>query len=179
MAFLAKKYETEVKPDLMEEFQFGNPMRVPALEKIVLNMGLGEAVQNPKVIETAVEEMALISGQSPVVTRAKRSIAGFKLRQGMPIGVKVTLRGPRMWEFLERLIFVALPRVRDFSGVSPKSFDGHGNYTLGVEEQIIFPEINYDKVDKIRGLNITLVTSAEDDEAGYSLLEKLGIPFRK
>lgn len=179
MAFLAEKYDTEIKPSLMEEFQIGNPMRVPTLEKISLNMGLGEAVQNPKIIETAMEEMSAIAGQRPVVARAKRSIAGFKVRKGMPIGVKVTLRDAKMWEFLERLIFVALPRVRDFSGVSPKSFDGHGNYTLGVEEQIIFPEIDYDSVDKIRGMNITLVTTAENDEVGYRLLEKLGMPFQK
>ncbi len=179
MAFLTEKFETEIRPSLMEEFQFGNPMRVPTVEKVSLNMGLGEAVQNPKVIESAVEEMAAIAGQRPVIARAKRSIAGFKLREGMPIGVKVTLRGEKMWEFLERLIFVALPRVRDFSGVSPKSFDGHGNYTLGVEEQIIFPEVDYDKVDKIRGLNVTLVTTAENDEVAYRLLQKLGMPFRK
>ncbi len=179
MAFLAEKYKTEIKPALMEEFQFGNPLRVPVLEKIVLNMGLGEAVQNPKVIDAGVEEMTAIAGQRPVVTRAKRSIAAFKLREGMPIGVKVTLRDSRMWEFLERLIFVALPRERDFSGISPKSFDGHGNYTLGIEEQIIFPEIDYDKVDKIRGMNITLVTSAENDEVAYALLKQLGMPFRK
>ena len=179
MAFLAEKYKKEIRPSLMEEFQFGNPMRVPSLEKISLNMGLGEAVQNPKVINSAVEDMTAIAGQRPVVARAKRSIAAFKLREGMPIGVKVTLRGQRMWEFLERLIYVALPRVRDFSGISPKSFDGHGNYTLGIEEQIIFPEIDYDKVDKIRGMNITLVTSAENDEVAYKLLADLGMPFRK
>lgn len=179
MAFLAEKYESEIKPELMDEYQYGNPMRVPALEKIVLNMGLGEAVQNPKIIDTAVEELKAIAGQQPVVTRAKRSIAGFKVRKDMPIGVKVTLRGPRMWEFLERLIFVALPRVRDFSGVSPKSFDGHGNYTLGLEEQTIFPEIDYESVDKIRGMNVTLVTSAENDEVAFNMLEQLGMPFRK
>ena len=179
MAFLAEKYNKEIKPTLMDEFQLRNPMRVPTLEKISLNMGLGEAVQNPKVIGTAVEEMKAIAGQNPVIARAKRSIAAFKVREGMPIGVKVTLRGQRMWEFLERLIFVALPRVRDFSGISPKSFDGHGNYTLGVEEQIIFPEIDYDKVDKIRGMNITLVTTAENDEVAYKMLDELGMPFRK
>ena len=179
MAFLAEKYNKEIKPTLMDEFQLGNPMRVPTLEKISLNMGLGEAVQNPKVIGAAVEEMKAIAGQNPVIARAKRSIAAFKVREGMPIGVKVTLRGQRMWEFLERLIFVALPRVRDFSGISPKSFDGHGNYTLGVEEQIIFPEIDYDKVDKIRGMNITLVTTAENDEVAYKMLDELGMPFRK
>lgn len=179
MAFLAEKYHNEIRASLLEEFQFDNPMRVPTVEKISLNMGLGEAVQNPKVIEKGVEEMALISGQAPTIARARRSIAAFKLREGMPIGVKVTLRGANMWEFLERLIFVALPRVRDFSGISPKSFDGHGNYSLGVKEQIIFPEIDYDKVDKIRGLNVTLVTTAENDEVALSLLRKLGMPFRK
>lgn len=179
MAFLAEKFEKEIKSSLLEEFQFGNPMRVPTVEKVSLNMGLGEAVQNPKVIERGVQEMTAIAGQQPVIARAKRSIAAFKLREGMPIGVKVTLRGTRMWEFLERLIFVALPRVRDFSGVSPKSFDGHGNYSLGITEQIIFPEIDYDSVDKIRGLNVTLVTTAETDEVALSLLRKLGMPFRK
>lgn len=178
MAFLAEKYRTEVRPNLMEEFQFGNPMRVPTITKISVNMGLGEAVQNPKVIERGVEELAAITGQRPVITRARRSIAGFKLREGMPLGVKVTLRGARMWEFLERLIYVALPRVRDFNGVSARAFDGHGNYTLGIQEQIIFPEIDYDQVDKIRGLNISIVTSAETDEVALSLLRKLGMPFR-
>lgn len=179
MAFLAQKYRNEIRPALMEEFQFGNPMRVPTMDKVSVNMGLGEAVQNPKVIEKGVAELRMITGQEPVIARAKRSIAAFKLREGMPIGVKVTLREARMWEFLERLIYVALPRVRDFTGISPKSFDGHGNYTLGVEEQIIFPEIDYDQVDKIRGLNITLVTTAENDEVAHSLLAKLGMPFKK
>ncbi len=179
MAFLAEKYKTEIRPTLMEEYQFGNPMEVPELEKITLNMGLGEAVENPKIIDKGVEELKAISGQQPVITRAKRSIAGFKVRKGNPIGVKVTLRGPRMWEFLERLIFVALPRVRDFSGVSPDSFDGHGNYTLGIDEQTIFPEIAYDSVDNLRGMNITLVTSAKNDEVGFTILDELGMPFQK
>ena len=179
MAFLKEKYDTEVKPSLMDEFQLGNPFEMPTLDKIVLNMGLGEAVQNPKIIDSATEELKKIAGQQPVTTRAKRSIAGFKVRQGMPIGVKVTLRDQRMWEFLERLIFVALPRVRDFSGVSPESFDGHGNYTLGIEEQTIFPEIEVDSVDKLRGMNITLVTSADNDEIAFRLLDELGMPFRK
>ncbi len=178
MAFLAEKYETEIRPNLMDQFQFGNPMEVPALEKISLNMGLGEAVQNPKIIDKAMEEMTAIAGQQPVIARAKRSIAGFKVRKGMPIGVKATLRDARMWEFLERLIFVALPRVRDFSGVSPESFDGHGNYTLGIEEQTIFPEIHYDSVDKLRGMNITLVTSANNDEVAFMMLDELGMPFK-
>ena len=179
MSFLLQKYKTEVQPSLMEEFQFGNPMRVPTVTKVSVNMGLGEAVGNSKVIEHGVNELAAITGQKPVVARARRSIATFKLREGMPIGVKVTLRDKRMWEFLERLIYVALPRVRDFSGVSPKAFDGHGNYTLGIQEQIIFPEIDYDKVDKIRGLNVSIVTSAESDEVAYSLLKGLGMPFKK
>ncbi len=179
MAFITEKYKNEVRPALMEEFDFGNPMRVPTMDKIVLNMGLGEAVQNPKVIEKGVNELAAITGQRPVVARARRSIAAFKLREGMPIGVKVTLREAKMWEFLERLIYVALPRTRDFTGISPKSFDGHGNYTLGITEQIIFPEIEYDQVDKIRGMNITLVTTAENDQVALSLLKNLGMPFRK
>ncbi|RDV38069.1 50S ribosomal protein L5 [Bradymonadaceae bacterium TMQ3] len=179
MAFLEQKYRNEIVPALMEEHAFSNPMRVPRIKKVSVNMGLGEAVQNSKIIEGAAAEMAIITGQKPVIARARRSIATFKLREGMPIGVKVTLRGDRMWEFLERLIYVALPRVRDFKGISPKSFDGHGNYSLGVREQIIFPEIDYDKVDKIRGMNITIVTSAENDEVGLALLRKLGMPFRK
>ncbi len=179
MSLLSDKYNTEITPALMEEFSYGNPMRVPKLEKIVVNMGLGEAVQNPKIIESAVEELRFITGQQPIVTRARRSIATYKLREGMPIGAKVTLRGERMFEFLERLIFVALPRVRDFKGVSDKAFDGHGNYSLGVKEQIIFPEIDYDKVDKVRGMNITLVTTAEDDDQARSLLRGFGMPFER
>lgn len=178
MSFLNQKYRDEVRPALLEEFGFANPMQVPTLAKVVVNMGLGEAVQNPKVIERGVAELGAITGQKPVIARARRSIATFKLREGMPIGVKVTLREARMWEFMERLIYVALPRVRDFSGISPKAFDGHGNYTLGVQEQIIFPEIDYDAVDKIRGMNITLVTTAENDEVAFGLLKKLGMPFR-
>lgn len=177
MSFLSEKYNTEIIPTLMEEYSYGNPMRVPKLEKIVVNMGLGEAVQTPKIIEAAVEELRTITGQQPVVTKARRSIATYKLREGMPIGAKVTLRGQRMFEFLERLIYVALPRVRDFKGVSDKAFDGHGNYSLGVREQIIFPEVDYDKVDKVRGMNITLVTTAEDDDQARSLLRHFGIPF--
>ncbi len=177
MAFLKEKYTKEVRPALMEEFQLQNPMTVPTVEKVSLNMGLGEAVDNPKIIEKAMGQMKAISGQEPTIARAKRSIAGFKVRQGMPIGVKVTLRGQRMWEFMERLIYVALPRERDFTGISPKSFDGHGNYTLGLQEQTIFPEIDYDKIDKVRGLNVTLVTSADNDEQGLRLLKKIGMPF--
>ena len=176
---LKRKYRDEVVGLLMREFQYGNPMQVPKLTKLTVNMGLGEAVQNNKIIESAADELARLTGQKPVITRAKKSIAGFKLRQGMPIGVKVTLRRERMWTFAGRLIDLALPRVRDFKGVSPKAFDGRGNYTLGIREQIIFPEIDYDKVDKIKGMNITFVTTAETDEQGRALLKGLGVPFRK
>merc|ERR1711974_9646 len=172
-------YKTEVAPGLMEEFGFDNVMQVPRVEKVVLNMGLGEAVRNAKIIEPAVEELTKIAGQQAVVTRARRSIAGFKLREGMPIGAKVTLRGERMFHFLERLIYIALPRVRDFKGVSEKAFDGHGNYSIGLKEQIIFPEIDYDAVDAVRGLNITIVTSAETDDHARSLLSKMGMPYRR
>ena len=177
MGLLLDKYKNELTPALVEEFGFRNPMEVPRIEKVVINMGLGEAVQSPKIIEAAVAELATISGQKPVVTRARQSIATFKLREGMPIGAKVTLRGQRMFEFLERLIYVALPRVRDFKGISDKAFDGHGNYSLGVREQIIFPEIDYDKVDKIRGMNITIVTTAETDDHARALLRHMGMPF--
>jgi large subunit ribosomal protein L5 len=153
-------------------------MEAPKLDRIVINMGLGEAVQNAKIVESAVEELTAITGRKPVVTRAKKSIASFKLREGMPIGVMVTLRGEQMYDFLDRLISVALPRTRDFKGISPKAFDGRGNYTLGVREQIIFPEINYDKIDKIKGMNITFVTTAKTDEQGRALLKSLGMPFR-
>lgn len=175
---LKKKYRDEVIAQLMKEFQYGNPMQVPVLKKVVVNMGLGEAVQNAKLVESAVDELARITGRKPVVTRARKSIAGFKLRQGMPIGCMVTLRAEGMWEFTDRLVSFALPRTRDFKGVSPKAFDGRGNYTLGVREQIIFPEIDYDKVDKIKGMNITFVTSATTDEQGRALLRGLGMPFR-
>ena len=160
MSFLQAKYQKEIVPALMEQYDFGNLMRVPRVEKVAVNMGLGEAVQKPGIIETAVGELKTITAQQPVVTKARRSIAGFKLREGMPIGAKVTLRGERMYQFLERLIYVALPRVRDFKGISPTAFDGHGNYSLGIREQIIFPEIDYDRVDSMRGMNITIVTSA-------------------
>ena len=175
---LIKKYQDEVVPRLMKDFSLKNIMQVPKLQRIVVNMGLGEAVQNAKLVESASEELMAITGRKPVVTRAKKSIAGFKLREGMPIGVMVTLRGEQMYDFLDRLITIALPRTRDFKGVSPKAFDGRGNYTLGVREQIIFPEINYDKVDKIKGMNITFVTTAETDEQGRALLKSLGMPFR-
>ena len=177
MSFLHERYQKEVVPALMEEFGYDNPMTVPKLEKVVVNMGLGDAVQNPKIIDVAVEELRSITGQKPVVTRARRSIAGFQLREGMPIGVKATLRGRRMFEFLERLIYVALPRVRDFNGVSPKSFDGHGNYSLGLGEQTIFPEIDYDQVEKLRGMNVTVVTTAKTDEESRHLLDHIGMPF--
>jgi large subunit ribosomal protein L5 len=175
---LAAKYREQVIPALTKQFQYKNPMQVPRLEKIVINMGLGAAVANPKIIDTAVEELKAICGQKPVVTRAKKAIANFKLRAGIPIGAMVTLRSSRMWEFLDRLVAVALPRTRDFKGVSRKAFDGKGNYTLGLREQIIFPEIDYDKIDAIKGLNISFVTTAQTDEEGRALLQQLGMPFR-
>ena len=178
-ARLKKRYEAEVRPELMKEFGFKNPMQAPKLEKIVVNMGLGEAINNGKIIDASVEQLGSITGQKPVVTKSRKSIANFKLRQGQSIGAMVTLRGDRMYEFFDRLVSVALPRVRDFKGVSPKAFDGKGNYTLGVREQIIFPEINYDKVEKIKGLNITVVTTARNDEEGRALLRHLGMPFRQ
>jgi len=178
MARLREKYQVEVVPKLMERFQYRSPMQIPKLSKIVLNMGLGEAIQNIKILDSAAEELAAISGQKPVITRAKQSIATFKLRKGMPIGCMVTLRGQRMYEFMDKLVNVALPRVRDFRGVSPRGFDGRGNFTVGIKEQIIFPEIDYDKIDKIKGMNITIVTTAEKDEQARELLTLLGMPFR-
>jgi large subunit ribosomal protein L5 len=178
-ARLRERFGREVLPELMKEFGFKNPMQAPKLEKIIVNMGLGEAINNGKIIDASVEQLATITGQKPVVTKARKSIANFKLRQGQSIGAMVTLRGDRMYEFFDRLVSVALPRVRDFKGVSPKAFDGKGNYTLGVREQIIFPEINYDKVEKIKGLNITVVTTARNDEEGRALLRHLGMPFRQ
>ncbi|MGD0677902.1 MAG: 50S ribosomal protein L5 [Polyangiaceae bacterium] len=175
---LAERYRDQVIPSLTKQFKYKNPMQVPRLEKIVINMGLGAAVANPKIIDTAVEELKAICGQRPIVTRAKKAIANFKLRAGIPIGAMVTLRRSRMWEFLDRLVAVALPRTRDFKGVSRKAFDGKGNYTLGLREQIIFPEINYDKIDAIKGLNISFVTTAKTDEEGRALLTQLGMPFR-
>lgn len=179
MPRLKDKYHAEVVDALMKEFQYKNRMQVPSLEKIVINMGLGEAVQNAKIVDAAVEDLTQIVGQKPVVTRARHSIASFKLREGMRIGCRVTLRRERMYEFLERLINVALPRVRDFRGISSKAFDGKGNYSLGIREQIIFPEINYDKIDKIRGMNVTFVTTAQTDDEGRALLRLLGMPFRR
>jgi large subunit ribosomal protein L5 len=175
---LRERYRSEVAAALMRELGYTNPMAVPRLEKIVLNMGLGEAVQNPKVIDSAVEELTVIAGQKPVVTKAKKAISNFKLREGMPIGAMVTLRGDRMYEFLDRLVAAALPRVRDFKGVPDRSFDGRGNYSLGLREQVIFPEINLDKVDKIRGLTIVICTTARTDAEGKALLRGLGMPFR-
>lgn len=174
---LREKYKTEVIPKLSEEFAFANINEVPKITKIVLNMGLGEAVQNSKIVEVAQKELTVIAGQKAMVTKARKSIATFKLREGMPIGCMVTLRGDRMWEFFDRLIYVALPRVRDFKGISDKAFDGHGNYSMGIREQIVFPEVDYDKVDKIRGLNISIVTSARTDDQGRALLRHLGMPF--
>jgi len=176
---LQKKYNDEIVGQLMREFKYANPMTVPQLEKITVNMGLGAAVQNGKIIESAVVEMTAFTGQKPVVTRARKAIATFKLRENMPIGVMVTLRRDRMWDFADRLINLALPQTRDFRGVSPKAFDGRGNYTLGIKEQIIFPEIDYDKVDAIKGMNISFVTTAKTDEEGRALLKGLGMPFRK
>ncbi len=177
-ARLKLRFRKEGVPALMKEFGFKNPNQVPRLEKIVVNMGLGEALANNKILESAVEQLAAITGQKPVITRARKSIANFKLRQGQAIGCAVTLRADRMYEFMDRLIAVALPRVRDFKGVSPKAFDGNGNYTLGVREQIIFPEINYDQIEKVKGLNISFVTTAQNDEQGLALMRHFGMPFR-
>ena len=175
---IKKKYREEVKQGLIEEFNYENVMQVPKVVKIVVNAGLGEAIQNHKILETAAEEITQITGQKPVITRARQSIANFKLRQGMPIGCRVTLRGRRMYEFFDRLVNVALPRVRDFRGVSAKAFDGRGNYTLGIKDQIIFPEINFDNVERVSGFSVTFVTTAKTDEEAKSLLKRLGMPFR-
>jgi len=179
MARLRDKYKSDIAPALAKEFDIKNPMAIPRIEKVVIYMGLGEASSNSKILDVAAEEIKSISGQKPVITKAKKSIAAFKLRQGMNIGAMVTLRGERMYEFLDRLISVALPRVRDFRGVSGKAFDGRGNYTLGVREQLIFPEIDFNKVDKTRGMNISIVTTAETDDQARSLLKALGMPFRQ
>ena len=176
---LLDKYENEIKKALMEKYHYESIMEVPHLEKVVVNIGVGEAITNAKLLEESVNELALITGQHPVTTKAKKSIASFKLREGQAIGCKVTLRGVRMYEFFDRLVSIALPRVRDFRGVSKNSFDGHGNYTLGVKEQLIFPEIDYDKVSKIRGMDIIIVTTAKNDEQAFSLLEALGMPFKR
>lgn len=178
-ARLKDRYHNEVTPSLMQKFNYSTVMQVPKVEKIVINMGVGEAVGNSKVLDAAVEDLRIISGQKPVITKAKKSIAGFKLREGMPIGVKVTLRGERMYHFLDKLFNVVLPRVRDFRGVSNKAFDGRGNYTLGLKEQLIFPEIEYDKVDKVRGMDVVIVTTAHSDEESRELLAQMGMPFAK
>jgi large subunit ribosomal protein L5 len=178
MSDLKQYYENEVVPKLVEKFEYTNKMQIPRLEKIVLNIGLGEAIQNIKLLDSAAEELSLIAGQKPVVTRAKKSIAAFKLREGMPIGCMVTLRRVKMLDFLNKLMNIALPRVRDFKGISGKSFDGRGNYSLGIKEHIIFPEIEYDKIDQIKGLNVTVVTTANTDAEGKELLKLLGMPFR-
>jgi len=179
MARLKEIYKETVTPALTKEFSYANPMQVPAISKIVVNMGCGEASQNSKLIEGALTDMTAITGQKPVITRARKSIANFKLRDGMPVGCRVTLRGDQMWEFLDRLVNIALPRIRDFKGVSPKSFDGRGNFTLGIKEQIIFPEIEYDKVDKVRGMDITICTTANTNDEGRALLKQFSMPFRK
>lgn len=179
MARLKDKYKNEIAPAIAKEFGIENPMAIPKIEKVVVNMGLGEGISNSKILDVAAEELKTITGQKPVITKAKKSIAAFKLRQGMNIGAMVTLRGDRMYEFLDRLISVALPRVRDFRGISPKAFDGRGNYTLGVREQLIFPEIDFNKVDKTRGMNISIVTTAKTDDQARSLLKSLGMPFRQ
>ncbi|MCI5164502.1 MAG: 50S ribosomal protein L5 [Candidatus Electrothrix sp. GM3_4] len=179
MGTMKELYESECKPQLKEKFSYSNQHEIPKIEKIVLNMGLGEAVQNPKIVEKAANELTLIAGQKAIVTRARKSIATFKLREGMPIGACVTLRREKMYDFLSKLINIALPRVRDFRGTSPKGFDGNGNYSMGIKEHIIFPEVDYDKIDKIRGLNISFVTNAKTDEEGRTLLKTLGMPFKE
>ena len=178
MARLYEQYRQEIVPKLMEKFQYKNVMEVPKIEKVIVNIGVGEAIQNPKALDGAVNDLTLISGQKPIITKAKKSIAGFKLREGMSIGCKVTLRGERMYQFLDKLINIVLPRVRDFRGVSPQAFDGRGNFSLGIKEQTIFPEIDYDKIDKIRGLEVVVVTSGKTDEESRELLKQMGMPFR-
>jgi large subunit ribosomal protein L5 len=175
---LRLKYEEEIAPDLLQEFDYSNVMQVPKVEKVVVNIGIGEAIQDGKAIDNASNDLRLITGQQPIIRKAKKSVAAFRLREGMPVGLKVTLRGPRMWYFLDKLLSVALPRIRDFRGVSESAFDGHGNYTLGLREQLIFPEIDYDKIDKTRGMEVTIVTTAGTDGEALSLLRRLGMPFR-
>ena len=179
MARLKDRYREEVAPALRERFGYQNPMRIPRLEKIVVNMGVGEAVQNSRAMDGAMADLAKITGQKPQLRRARKSVAGFKIREGMPVGARVTLRGERMWEFLDRLVSIALPRVRDFRGISPRSFDGKGNYALGLREQLIFPEISYDEIDATRGMDVAMVTTAETDEEARELLRLLGMPFRQ
>jgi large subunit ribosomal protein L5 len=178
MARLFEQYKQEITPKMMEKFAYKNVMQVPKIDKVIINIGVGEAIQNPKALDGAVNDLMIITGQKPVITKAKKSIAGFKLREGMPIGCKVTLRGERMYDFLNRLVNIVLPRVRDFRGVSPQAFDGRGNYSLGIKEQTIFPEIEYDKIDKIRGLEVIIVTTAKTDEEARELLKSMGMPFR-
>jgi len=178
MARLYEIYKQEITPKLMDKFQYKNVMQVPKVEKVIINIGVGEAIQNPKALDAAVSDLTLICGQKPIITKAKKSIAGFKLREGMSIGCKVTLRGERMYLFLDKLINIVLPRVRDFRGVSPQAFDGRGNYSLGIKEQTIFPEIEYDKIDKIRGMEVVIVTTAKTDEEARELLKSMGMPFR-
>ncbi len=178
MSSLRQRYQDEVVPQLMEEFSFGNVMQVPRIQKIVVNVGCGEALDNSKAIDATVNDLRIITGQQPVVTIAKKSIANFRLREGRAIGAKVTLRGEKMWEFLNRLINLALPRVRDFRGLPPTGFDGRGNFTLGLRDQLVFPEIDFDKIDKLRGMEITIVTTADTDEQGFSLIKRLGMPFK-
>ena len=175
---LRVKYEEEIAPELLQEFDYSNVMQVPRVEKVVVNIGIGEAIQDGKAIDNASNDLRLITGQQPIIRKAKKSVAAFRLREGMPVGLKVTLRGPRMWYFLDKLLSVALPRIRDFRGVSESAFDGHGNYTLGLREQLIFPEIDYDKIDKTRGMEVTIVTTAATDAEARSLLGRLGMPFR-
>jgi large subunit ribosomal protein L5 len=179
MTRLKDKYVSEVAPALQEKFKYSSPMQIPKVDKIVLNMGVGEVKDNPKALESAMRDMGIIAGQKPVATVSRKSIANFKLREGMKIGCKVTLRGERMYQFLDKLISIDLPRVRDFRGISPNSFDGHGNYAMGIKEQLMFPEIDYDKIDKIRGMDIIIVTTAQSDEEAKKLLELMGMPFRK
>jgi large subunit ribosomal protein L5 len=179
MARMQEIYESEIIPKLQEKFRYKSPMQIPKMKKIILNMGLGEAIQNIKILDSATQELAQIAGQKPVITRARQSIAAFKLRKGMPIGCMVTLRGDRMYEFFDKLVNVALPRVRDFRGISSKALDGRGNYTLGIKEHIIFPEIDYDKIDKIKGMNITIVTTAQTDDEARTLLDLMGMPFKR
>ena len=174
---LKVRFRAEARPRLMQELGLSNPMQVPRLEKVVINMGVGDSLKDGRLMEAAVEDLQIITGQKPVVTRARKSVAGFKIREGMAIGAKVTLRGDRMWEFVDRLVSIAIPRIRDFRGLNPKAFDGHGNYTLGLTEQLIFPEIDYDKVAKVRGMDITVATTAETDDEGRALLVALGFPF--
>ena len=178
MARLKEQYKAEVAPALMKQFGYKSVMQIPKIDKVVVNVGCGEARENSKVLENVVSDLSQITGQKPIVCRAKKSVANFKLREGMPIGVKVTLRGEKMWEFMDRLFNVALPRVRDFRGINPNAFDGRGNYAMGIKEQLIFPEIEYDKVDRTRGMDITFVTSAEDNESAFALLSALGFPFK-